>query len=200
MDRETLFKLHTAVIEAKTALREAIAAAAGQTVKDYPLVAADGSPTTLSALFGDKDDLLLIHNMGQSCNYCALWADGFRGLAEHITERAAFALASPDAPADLSAQAKARGWNYPIVSVKDSPLAADLGYYEEGKGYMPGVSGFHKASDGTITRTGNTFFGPGDDFCAVWPLFDLLKDGAKGWEPRATAQAVCCAGKGCGCS
>ena len=36
--------------------------------------------TSLMDLFGEKDKLLLIHNMGQGCLYCTLWADGFKWL------------------------------------------------------------------------------------------------------------------------
>jgi len=54
---------------------------------------------SLAGLFGRKDDLVVIHNMGSSCPYCTLWADGFNGLYDHLANRAAFALSSPDAPA-----------------------------------------------------------------------------------------------------
>ena len=36
-------------------------------------------PVRLSELFGEHDDLVIIHNMGASCRYCTLWADGFSG-------------------------------------------------------------------------------------------------------------------------
>src|SRR5215204_1578561 len=52
----------------------------GEAVADYALLDPDGSPTTLSALFGDGDDLIVIHNMGRGCVYCTLWADGFSSL------------------------------------------------------------------------------------------------------------------------
>jgi hypothetical protein len=42
----------------------------------------------------------------------------------------------------------------------------------------PGVSALRKTEGGAIERTGRTRFGPGDDFCALWPLFDLLEGGA----------------------
>jgi hypothetical protein len=38
---------------------------------------------------------------------------------------------------------------------------------------------------GTITRVARSRqLGPGDPFCPVWPLLDLLKDGPNGWEPK----------------
>ncbi|MBI3075561.1 MAG: hypothetical protein HYY85_01025 [Deltaproteobacteria bacterium] len=51
---------------------------------------------------------------------------------------------------------------------------------------LPGVSTFHKVKNGTIVRVANARFGPGDEFCSVWHLFDLLP-GARGeWQPRFT--------------
>ena len=40
--------------------------------------------TNLLELFGKKDKLLVIHNMGQGCRYCTLWADGFNGFLPHL--------------------------------------------------------------------------------------------------------------------
>jgi predicted dithiol-disulfide oxidoreductase (DUF899 family) len=77
-----------------------------------------------------------------------------------------------------------------------------MGYGDdEGKTY-PGVSAFHKRGDGTIIRTGHMPFGPGDDFCAVWPMLDLIKDGKSDWEPAPGAvspMASVSASGGCQC-
>ncbi len=66
-------------------------------VEDYQLVTSQG-PIRLSALFGDKNTLFVIHNMGAGCSYCTLWADGFNGVLPHLESRAAFVVSSPDAP------------------------------------------------------------------------------------------------------
>jgi predicted dithiol-disulfide oxidoreductase (DUF899 family) len=50
------------------------------TVKDYLLATTEGTNVALSELFGDKKELVVIHNMGKSCPYCTLWADGLNGL------------------------------------------------------------------------------------------------------------------------
>ena len=42
---------------------------------------------------------------------------------------------------------------------------------------------FRKEGD-KILRVSDTDLGPGDDFCAVWHLFDMLPEGADGWRPR----------------
>ena len=48
-------------------------------VDDYELSGPAGK-VRLSELFGDKNDLIVVHNMGKSCPYCTLWADGFNGV------------------------------------------------------------------------------------------------------------------------
>jgi hypothetical protein len=48
---------------------------------------------------------------------------------------------------------------------------------------LPGVSAFAKQPDGKILRTGLAPFGEFDNFCAIWHLFALLKDGAGDWQP-----------------
>ena len=50
-------------------------------------------------------------------------------------------------------------------------------------GYQPGVSVFRKKADGRIVRVAKDLFGPGDLYCGVWHLFDLLPDGPAGWDP-----------------
>ena len=52
-------------------------------VPNYPFRTQAGE-TTLLELFGDRDRLLAIHNMGQGCRYCTLWADGFNGFLPHL--------------------------------------------------------------------------------------------------------------------
>jgi len=46
----------------------------GTEVKNYSFDTLDGSVSLLE-LFGDKDKLLVIHNMGQGCHYCTLWSE-----------------------------------------------------------------------------------------------------------------------------
>ena len=69
-----------------------------QEVSDYEFSTTEGK-VRLSELFGDKEYLFVIHNMGAGCPNCTLWADGFNGILPHIENRAAFVVASPDEPA-----------------------------------------------------------------------------------------------------
>jgi len=152
-------------------------------VQDYALARADGSIVMLSELFGEHDDLLVVHNMGRGCAYCTLWADGFVGLLPHLERRAAFAVSTPDAPEVQREFAASRGWPFAMVSTRGSTFTQDMGYWKEGEGYWPGVSAFRRLADGRIQRVGRDFFGPGDQYCGAWHLFDLLADGANGWQP-----------------
>jgi predicted dithiol-disulfide oxidoreductase (DUF899 family) len=150
-------------------------------VKDYEFTTAD-STTRLSQLFGKKDTLFVVHNMGAGCPYCTLWADGFNGAFDHLQSRAAFVVASPDPPDKQKEFAQSRGWKFPMVSYQGTDFAADMGY--RGKsGYLPGVSVF-KRKGKTIVRVADTSFSPGDDFCFVWHFFDLIPEGAEHWQPK----------------
>jgi predicted dithiol-disulfide oxidoreductase (DUF899 family) len=97
-------------------------------------------------MFGDKENLILIHNMGKACSYCTLWADGFSGEAYYIEKKAAFVLVSPDAPEVQKEFAASRGWKFRTYSSAGSPFTSDMGYYNEAEGYWPGVSVFHGTS------------------------------------------------------
>jgi len=53
--------------------------------------------------------------MGRSCPYCTMWADGFNGVLDHLEDRAAFALVSPDTPLAQRKFAGSRGWKFKMV-------------------------------------------------------------------------------------
>jgi predicted dithiol-disulfide oxidoreductase (DUF899 family) len=142
-------------------------------VPDYTLTGWDGKPVKLSKLFGRNRDLILVHNMGKACPYCTIWADGFNGVHKHIAGRAAFVVASPDHVATQKRFAKARGWGFRMVSSRGSPLFRDMGFEGKDGGPWPGVTTFRKRKDG-IRRIASAPFGPGDKFCSVFNLFDLL--------------------------
>ncbi|MFO0827195.1 MAG: DUF899 family protein [Phycisphaerales bacterium] len=181
----------------KKRLSEARRRATPELVTDLALVARNGAPTSLSKLFGGRRDLLAVHNMGRRCVYCTLWADGFTGLWPHIDDRTAFVLVSEDEPAVLDEFARSRGWTFPVASMHGTDFATALGVAYEGTHQQPGVSAFHRRDDGSIVRTGYASFGPGDDFCAVWPMFDLLAGGASEWSPKfkyGCCGSSCCCG------
>jgi len=169
------------IADLRKKMREAQASIEPEDVEDYELATPEGK-VRLSALFGDKDTLLVIHNMGASCPYCTLWADGFNGVFDHLRNRAAFVVSSPDAPNQQQKLAAGRGWRFPMVSAQGTTFAQDMGYWSDGHA-MPGVSVF-KRDGGRIVRVSDTSFSPGDDFCSVWHFLDLIPEGAAGWQPK----------------
>ncbi len=160
-------------------MREALATVEPQEVRDYEFGSVEG-PVRLSELFGEHEVLILIHNMGVSCSYCTLWADGYNGIHQHVVTRAGFVVSSPDRPAVQHKFAESRGWKFPMVSHAGSSFAADMGYVSAKGGWMPGVSVFRREGH-TIERVSDTGFSPGDDFCALWHFFDLLPGGVGEW-------------------
>jgi AraC-like DNA-binding protein/predicted dithiol-disulfide oxidoreductase (DUF899 family) len=181
IDRE-IEALEKEVEAAKQRLTEARRRRPKEPVADYVLRNPDGSEVRLSELFGEKDDLIVIHNMGTGCSSCTMWADGFSGLSPHLMDRAAFVVCSPDRPEVQKRFAEKRNWSFRMVSAYESPFFQDMGFW--GKGPWPGVSTFRRETDGTIVRIAKAVFDNGDDFCAVWPLLDLLQDGPNGWDPK----------------
>lgn len=160
---------------------------AGAPVEDYVLLDASGETIRLSDLFGDKDDLIVVHNMGRSCAYCTTWADGFNGVRIHLEDRAAFVVVSPDAPEVQTEFAASRGWTFRMVSAKDSRFTADMGYAVEKDGrtwYSPGYSTFRRDASGSIRRVGRDFFGPGDRYLSIFHMFEMLEGGSGGWHAR----------------
>jgi predicted dithiol-disulfide oxidoreductase (DUF899 family) len=176
LERE-LLGLKERIVKAKRSLPR-------QRVEDYTFSAPGGTEVRLSELFGGKDDLILVHNMGTGCPYCTMWADGFTGVLAHLMDRAAFVVVSPDPPEVQKRFAAGRHWNFRMVSAKGTTFNKDMGFEEPDGSPDPGVTTFHREPDGGIVRVASAPFGPGDDFCVVWPFLDLLADGAAGWEPQ----------------
>jgi len=169
-----LTKLDAEMKKTRSKMLKLLAKSAKMNVEDYALKDADGNEVKLSQMFGDKSDLILIHNMGRSCSYCTLWADGFNGVTYFVEKKAAFVLVSPDPPAIQKEFAAKRGWKFKMYSGEGSTFIKDMGYVADDGSYWPGASVFHKSEDGKIKRISKTFFGPGDDFCSVWHFFDML--------------------------
>jgi len=80
---ERLAQYRQQISDLRGKIRELQQSVEPQAVMDYTLATRDG-PVRLSQLFGDKASLFVIHNMGASCPYCTLWADGFNGLLPHV--------------------------------------------------------------------------------------------------------------------
>ena len=179
------------IADIREKMRDTLATVEPQEVQDYEFTTSDGL-VHLSELFGDQEDLILIHNMGTSCACCTLWADGYNRIHQHVVKRAAFAVSSPDRPEIQKKIAQSRGWKFPMVSHAGSTFAADMGYVSANGGWTPGVSVF-KRDGASIARVSDTGFSPGDDYCTLWHFFDLLPGGVG--EPSAASKPSCCSGR-----
>jgi predicted dithiol-disulfide oxidoreductase (DUF899 family) len=150
-------------------------------IGDYDFATTEGG-TTLSALFGDQDRLLVIHNMGQACRYCTLWADGLNGLVPHLEDAMALALVSKDPPETQRRLAQDRGWRFRMASHGG-------GLYMKEQGAMQGYENcpgavVYERREGKIFRRARTGFGPGDLYSPIWHLLALAGIGAEEWTPQ----------------
>jgi predicted dithiol-disulfide oxidoreductase (DUF899 family) len=178
---EKLTQYRQQIAELRSKMRDLQQSVEPEEVVDYEFLTTEGK-VRLSELFGKHEYLFVIHNMGAGCRYCTLWADGFNGILPHIENRAAFVVASPDETAAQQKFKSARGWRFKMVSHNDTSFARDMGYRSD-DGWLPGVSVLRKRGQ-RICRVSDTRFGPGDDFCAIWHFFELLPEGADGWQPQ----------------
>ena len=181
--KEKLNELYQQLMSIREEMREVQKDVEPEPIQDYVLQTLDG-PRALSSYFGDKEELFVVHNMGSSCSYCTLWADGFNGVLQHLENRVAWVMTSPDDPAKQQAFAESRGWNFEMASLGDSMLARDLGYELEDGSQMPGVTVVRKQKEGSLVKLADTPFGPGDPYCVVFNLFDLIPGGANDWQPN----------------
>lgn len=173
---EEIEKKHKRVAE----LRRSLPA---QMVQDYAFTEWSGDTVQLSELFGDKSELLVIHNMGRKCVYCTLWADSLIGITKHLEDRAALVLTSPDSPETQRKFARDRGWNFRMVSTQGTTFKKDMGFEPTPGEYWPGVTTFRKNADGSIEAIASAHFGPGDPYCGLWHYLDLLPTD-ENWEPK----------------
>ena len=127
--------------------------------------------TSLRDLFAEKNRLLVIHNMGQGCRYCTLWADGFNGLLPHLESALSVVLVSKDPPDVQRTFANSRGWRFRLASHGGGDYIREQGVYGEAENY-PGAVVYERRGD-TVLRKNACSFGPGDLYCALWPLLGL---------------------------
>lgn len=150
-------------------------------VKNYTFKTLEGE-ASLEDLFGDKDILFLIHNMGQGCRYCTLWADGLNGSVPHLESHFAFALVSKDPPQTQRSFANSRGWRYRMASHGGSKYLKEQSVVP-GEDNMPGLVCYTRKGS-KIFRKNAVVFGPGDEFCSIWNILSLGGLGEEEWTPQ----------------
>ncbi len=156
-------------------------ASPGIEVPDYAFQTTHGK-VTLSELFEGKNKLIAVHNMGQACRYCTLWADGFNGFVPHLEDAVSFVVLSKDAPELQRRIANTRGWRFKMASHKDTAYLEEQSVTPEG-GNMPGVV-CYELREGRILRINSSVFGPGDIYCAFWSLLGLAGLDDSNWIPQ----------------
>ncbi|NQT63395.1 MAG: DUF899 family protein [Candidatus Marinimicrobia bacterium] len=164
--------------EKLTALRKSSPATK---VPNYTFKTVEGEITLLE-LFGENDKLLMIHNMGQGCRYCMLWADGFNGFLPHLESAMSVALVSKDAPELQRRFANERGWRFRLASHGGGEYIREQ-TVTEGEANSPGAVVYERISD-EIFRKNSSEFGPGDIYCSMWGLLGLAGMGEEEWTPQ----------------
>ncbi len=174
-------ELEKQIFELTAKLHELRKTNAGDEVRDYDFSTIDGA-TSLLSMFGDKKQLLLIHNMGQGCRYCTLWADGFNGFLPHLESVMSVVLVSKDAPELQRQFANSRDWRFRLASHGGGEYISEQTVMD-GAENMPGAVVYERDGD-TITRKNSCIFGPGDIYCSMWGLLGLAGLGEQDWTPQ----------------
>lgn len=153
-------------------------------------------PARLSELIDDPGKpLVLMHFMygkaqEQPCPMCALWADGYTGTLEHLSQRVHFAILVASDLAGFAAYASERRWgDVTLAASAQSTIKTDLGFESESGAQLPGVSVFERRPNGALTHFYSVCaFGPDggrmmDLLSPVWNFLDLTPEGRGDWMP-----------------
>ncbi|MBI9097613.1 MAG: DUF899 family protein [Spirochaetaceae bacterium] len=138
-------------------------------VKNYRFKTFEGELSLLD-LFADNDTLFLIHNMGQGCRYCTLWADGINPFIPHLENLYSVVLVSKDAPHEQRELANSRGWRFRMAShgggeyIREQSVGSDTN--------SPGIVCYVRKNN-KIYRKNKSVFGPGDEYCSFWNIISL---------------------------
>ena len=173
--------LETQIYELTIQLNRLRAAEAGSEVKNYRFATLSGE-TSLLQLFGEQNTLLLIHNMGQGCRYCTLWADGLNGFLPHLESAMSVAMVSRDEPQLQRQFANSRGWRFRMASHGGGAYITEQSV-TDGAGNMPGAVVYTREGD-TVRRKNAVEIGPGDRFCSAWNLLALGGISEVNWTPQ----------------
>jgi predicted dithiol-disulfide oxidoreductase (DUF899 family) len=147
-------------------------------VINYQLKDLNGSVDLLT-LFGDKKILFAIHNMGQGCRYCTLWADGLNGFLPHLEDKFAVVMLSKDSPEAQRKMALSRQWRFRMVSHGGGKYIQEQTVMP-GQNNMPGIVCYQREED-AIFRKNASIFGPGDFYCPQWHILSLAGVSANDW-------------------
>ena len=174
-------ELESRIFELMTKLNELRKSSAGEEVRNYSFTTINGE-TSLLKLFGEKKQLLVIHNMGQGCRYCTLWADGFNGFLKHLESVMSVVLVSKDPPELQRQFANSREWRFRLASHGGGEYMSDQ-IDADGAVNMPGAVVYERDGN-NIMRKNSCLFGPGDIYCSMWSLLGLAGLSEADWTPQ----------------
>lgn len=181
MSSDQIAAIEKQIFELTTQLQTLRKTHRGNAVPDYAFQTLDGR-VMLSDLFGDRDTLLAIHNMGQGCRYCTLWADGFNPFLPHLESVMSVVLLSKDAPDVQRRFANDRQWRFRMASHSGGDYIHEQGVMPDSHN-MPGAVVYVRNGD-KIHRKNACVFGPGDLYCSMWGLLGLAGLGEADWTPQ----------------
>ncbi|XOV83983.1 MAG: DUF899 family protein [bacterium] len=181
MSQAEINRLEQQIYELTAQLNTLRAEQPGTPVPNYSFATLAGEVTLLD-LFAEHRQLLVIHNMGQACRYCTLWADGFNGLLPHLESVLSVVLVSKDEPALQRTFASSRGWRFNLASHRGGAYIQEQTVLA-GSDNMPGAIVYERRGE-EILRRNACVFGPGDLYCAAWPLLALAGVSQAAWTPQ----------------
>jgi predicted dithiol-disulfide oxidoreductase (DUF899 family) len=150
-------------------------------VKNYTFESLEGD-VDLIDLFAGKEKLIAIHNMGQGCRYCTLWADGINAFLPHLEDQYSVVMMSKDDPETQRRFANSRGWRFRMVSHSKTNYSKEQSVLA-GKNNMPGIVCYMRQGD-QVFKKNSSAFGPGDLFCSLWHILSVTGAGEGDWTPQ----------------
>jgi len=169
------------IFELTKKLNELRVVNSGDEVENYVFSTLDGDVTLLD-MFGDNDRLLVVHNMGQGCRYCTLWADGFNGFLPHLESVMSVFLVSKDSPDVQRKFANTRNWRFRLASHGGGQYIQEQTVMN-GEHNVPGAVVYEREGS-RVMRKNAVVFGPGDMFCSVWNLLAMAGISDSKWTPQ----------------
>jgi predicted dithiol-disulfide oxidoreductase (DUF899 family) len=185
------------LLEAETELRRNVEGVArmrrklplgGALKEDYLFDAGAGRQVTLSELFREGKDTLLIYSymfgpkMAQPCPMCTSFLDSIEGAVDHFTQRANLAVVVKSPIARVKKIAKQRGWRrLPLLSSAENSYNIDYHGENAAGGQLPMMNVFVRRN-GRIHHSYATelHFMPADKgqnqrhIDMMWPLWNML--------------------------
>ena len=181
MSRSEITALEQQIFELNSQLQALYKQTPPTPIPNYDFETCAGSASLLE-LFGAQERLLIIHNMGQACRYCTLWADGFNGFVPHLETALSLVLVSKDAPEVQRNFANSRGWRFRLASHGGGAYISEQSV-QAGSSNMPGAVVYERRGD-DIFRLNSCVFGPGDQYCSMWSLLGLAGLGEAEFSPQ----------------